>query len=364
MALRVLLADESTTIKKAIQMALSDLGVEVKSVPSGLDVLTVSRSYSPDIILADILLTKKNGYEVCAEIKSDPQLRTTPVVLMWSSFMQLDQSQYQKVKADAALEKPFDSESLRNVIERLVPKVSQFPLRGLLQHPQLPDFEESETFVKQKIEYYKANSQDDSQPTRVIDNSEKTQVIPASTFKNAPSNSEKTQVIPASKFNSPADSEKTQIINLKTFNTPEDEVDDFAEVPLKPKKPRPQSPEATDDWESQSADQFVVETESLNEDFEEVTVMTQAPTESGPDLQKRIQAELNSYIQDAPLAKSKATGSSSGTQSRPMSNLEEQILKEEIRMMAEKICWQILPDITEKIVREELGKLLHGLEKT
>lgn len=341
MALRVLLADESSTIKKAMQMALSDLGVEVKSVPSGLDVLTVSRTYSPDIIFADILLTKKNGYEVCSEIKNDPQLRTVPVVLMWSSFMQLDQALYQKVKAEAALEKPFDSESLRKIVDKLVPKASQFPLRGLLQHPQLPDFEESETFVKQKIEYYKANSIEEPTPSRKVDNSEKTQVIPISSLANS-------------------NSEKTQIVNLKTFNpTPEDEVDDFAEVPLQPRKPK----QSADEWESQSADQFVVETESLNEDFEEVTVMTQAPTESGPDLQRRIQAELNSYIQDAPLAKSKA-GISSGTQSRPMSNLEEQILKEEIRMMAEKICWQILPDITEKIVREELGKLLNGLEKT
>ncbi len=344
MALRVLLADESSTIKKAMQMALSDLGVEVKSVPSGLDVLTVSRTFSPDIILADVLLTKKNGYEVCAEIKNDPQLRATPVVLMWSSFMQLDQAQYKKVKADAALEKPFDSESLRNIVEKLVPKASQFPLRGFLQHPQLPDFEESETFVKQKIEYYKANSIDEpalTPTTRKSDNSEKTQIIPVAALNSS-------------------NSEKTQIINLKNFNaTPEDEIDDFAEVPLKPRKPR----EAVDEWESQSADQFVVETESLNEDFEEVTVMTQAPTESGPDLQRRIQAELKSYIDDAPLAKSKAS-ISSGTQSRPMSNLEEQILKEEIRMMAEKICWQILPDITEKIVREELGKLLNGLEKT
>lgn len=256
--------------------------------------------------------------------------------------MQLDQAQYQKVKADGALEKPFDSESLRNIVERLVPKTTQFPLRGFLQHPQLPDFEESETFVKQKIEYYKANSIDEPTPaSRKVDQSEKTQVIPVSSLTSS-------------------NSEKTQVINLKNFNaTPEDEVDDFAEVPLKPRKPR----EIADEWESQSADQFVVETESLNEDFEEVTVMTQAPTESGPDLQKRIQAELKSYIEDAPLAKSKA-GVSSGTQSRPMSNLEEQILKEEIRMMAEKICWQILPDITEKIVREELGKLLNGLEKT
>lgn len=329
MALRVLLADESSTIKKAIQMALSDLGVDVKSVPSGLDVLTVSRTFSPDIILADVLLTKKSGYEVCAEIKNDPQLRNTPVILMWSSFMQLDHAHFQKVRADASLEKPFDSEALRTLIEKFVPKTSHFPLRGLTNHPQLPDFEESETFVKQKIAYYNSQTKDDS----------KTAVI-----RSQPDSS----------------ADKTQVIDLKSFNAEVDEVDEFAEVPLKPKQARP----TADDWESQSADQFVVETAPLNEHFEEVTVMTSTPSEAGPDLQKRIQAELKSYIEDAPLAKSRAAASTGLTQSRALSGLEEQILKEEIRMLAEKICWQILPDITEKIVREELGKLLNGLEKT
>lgn len=343
MALRVLLADESSTIKKAIQMALSDLGVEVKSVPSGLDVLTVSRSFSPDIIFADILLTKKNGYEVCAEIKADPQLRNTPVVLMWSSFMQLDQTQFQKVRADAPLEKPFDSEALRLLIERLVPRTNQHPLRGLLNHPEMPDFEESESFIRQKTEYYKSQVQEKPE---------------------APKRSAPTQTPPPQPHKPVADSDKTQVISMKNFNADQlEEVDDFAELPLKPKMPREKIQDVADDWESQRADEFVVETEPLNEDFEEVTVMM-SQKDSGPNLQKRIQDELKSYIDEAPLAKNRAANSPSATQARGLTGLEEQILKEEIRMMAEKICWQILPDITEKIVREELSKLMHGLEKS
>ena len=326
MALRVLLADESSTIKKAIQMALSDLGVEVKSVPSGLDVLTVTRTFLPDLILADILLTKKNGYEVCLEIKADAQLKQTPVILMWSSFMQLDQTQFQKVKADASLEKPFDSESLRNLVERFVPKTTQFPLKGLLNHPKLPDFEESETFVRQRQAFQTPE--------------ERTMVVPENPTKN-------------------------QIYQMKSSALSNqdaiDELDDFEEMPLKPKKPRP---DQADDWESTSPEDFVVETESHGE-FEEVTVMQNGiSSDSTPDLQKRIQEQLNSYIDDAPLAKNRSKTRVETTATRSLSNLEEQILKEEIRMLAEKICWQILPDITEKIVREELGKLLNGLEKS
>src|SRR3982751_4872501 len=94
MALRVLLADESSTIKKAIQVVLSDYGVDIKTVPTGIDVFTVAKSFSPDIVLADVLLNKKNGYEVCLELKSHEETRDIPVVIMWSNFMQLDQGQY------------------------------------------------------------------------------------------------------------------------------------------------------------------------------------------------------------------------------------------------------------------------------
>src|SRR5580698_858214 len=88
MALRVLLADESSTIKKVFQLALQDFAVEVRPVNLGIDVASVALSFKPDIIFADVLLQKKNGYDVCNELKQDPALSSIPVVLMWSGFME------------------------------------------------------------------------------------------------------------------------------------------------------------------------------------------------------------------------------------------------------------------------------------
>ena len=122
MALRVLLADESTTIKKVMQLALQDFSVEVKAVHSGVDVLEVARTYVPDLIFADVLLQKKNGYEVAAMIKNDKELGKIPVVLMWSSFMDLDDVMARSCGAEARLEKPFDVETLRKLVLELVPK--------------------------------------------------------------------------------------------------------------------------------------------------------------------------------------------------------------------------------------------------
>jgi CheY-like chemotaxis protein len=133
MALRVLLADESTTIKKVMQLALQDFAVEVKSVHAGIDVLDVARSYQPDIIFADVLLQKKNGYEVCASLKNDRELTKIPVVLMWSSFMDLDEASANSCGAEARLEKPFDVETLRKLVLELVPKTRSQRLAHFLE---------------------------------------------------------------------------------------------------------------------------------------------------------------------------------------------------------------------------------------
>lgn len=135
MSLRVLLADESDTIKKVFQLALQDLNVEVKTVQSGLDVVNVAQSFKPQIIFADVLLQKKNGYDTCLEIKQSP-LASTPVVLMWSSFMELDQEQYKKSQADDQLEKPFDADNLRNLVKKYVPNAASNPLSQFLKFPK------------------------------------------------------------------------------------------------------------------------------------------------------------------------------------------------------------------------------------
>jgi CheY-like chemotaxis protein len=136
MALRVLLADESTTIKKVMQVALQDFSVEVKAVHAGIDVVEVAKAFQPDIIFADVLLQKKNGYEVCGEIKRDAALKNLPVVLMWSSFLNIDEKQASQCGANQRLEKPFDVETLRQLILELVPKTRSQRLAHFLKFPE------------------------------------------------------------------------------------------------------------------------------------------------------------------------------------------------------------------------------------
>ena len=144
MALRVLLADESSTIKKVMQLALQDFGVEVKAVPIGLDVLQVAQSFHPDIIFTDVLLQKKNGYEVSAELKADPILKNVPIVLMWSGFMELDEAKAKLSKANRRLEKPFDAETLRTIVKELVPSTASNVISQYLTFPDLPPMIENE----------------------------------------------------------------------------------------------------------------------------------------------------------------------------------------------------------------------------
>lgn len=331
MALRVLLADESSTIKKAIQMVLSSYGVEIKTVPTGIDVLSVTQSFNPDIIMADILLNKKNGYEVCLELKNTAATQNIPVVLMWSSFMQLDQQLFKNSKADASLEKPFETEVIKSLIERLVPKMQTFPLKGLLNHAPLPDFEESDTFVRQKHDFNalpKTNlgiSSKKATPTAPVFQIDKKENETIDEFKDDFKIEDSFRQTPAAK----------NPFEVENSATPEN-----------------------DEWSASPANQFIIETENFG-DFEEVKVLNPR-TDSIPSLKNRINEQIQTYLKDTPVTSHKAKTS---LQQKSHSSFDEQLIKEEIKLTAEKICWQIIPEITEKIVREELAKLLQGIEK-
>lgn len=136
MALRVLLADESSTIKKVFQLALQDFAVEVRPVNIGVDVAMVAKGFKPDIIFADVMLQKKNGYDVCAELKQEASLKGIPFVLMWSGFVELDEDKFQASHANAQLEKPFDVAALRKLVSDLVPRTQSQSLSQYLTFPK------------------------------------------------------------------------------------------------------------------------------------------------------------------------------------------------------------------------------------
>lgn len=137
MALRVLLADESLNIKKNMQISLQDYGVEIKSLLTGEEIANTTKIFKPDIIFMDVLLPKINGYDACSQLKNHPDFRHLPVILTWSNFMDIDETKFRQSRADGRLEKPFDKQSLRKLIQHFVPKTKSQGLSEFLTLPEL-----------------------------------------------------------------------------------------------------------------------------------------------------------------------------------------------------------------------------------
>jgi|MudIll2142460700_1097286.scaffolds.fasta_scaffold20748_3 DNA-binding response OmpR family regulator len=112
MARKLLLADDSITIQKVVELVLAEEDFEIKSVSNGEDALNILSSFKPDIVLADIEMPKVNGYQLCDRIKKDPELSHVPVILLAGAFEPIDEELSGEVRADDSVIKPFESQEL------------------------------------------------------------------------------------------------------------------------------------------------------------------------------------------------------------------------------------------------------------
>ena len=104
---KILVADDNSNVQKTVALALADLGVDVVSVNNGEAAVRKLSDFSPDLVLADIFMPVRNGYEVCEYVKKDSRFSRVPVVLLVGAFDPLDEREAQRVGADGILKKPF-----------------------------------------------------------------------------------------------------------------------------------------------------------------------------------------------------------------------------------------------------------------
>jgi CheY-like chemotaxis protein len=104
---KILVADDNSNVQKTVTLALTDLGVEVVAVNNGEAAVRKLADISPDLVLADIFMPVRNGYEVCEFVKKDSRFSHIPVVLLVGAFDPLDEREAQRVGADGILKKPF-----------------------------------------------------------------------------------------------------------------------------------------------------------------------------------------------------------------------------------------------------------------
>ncbi|HMD30997.1 MAG TPA: response regulator [Candidatus Acidoferrales bacterium] len=103
----ILVADDNSNIQKMVGIALKDQGIDVIAVGNGEAAVRKLAESIPDLILADIFMPVRNGYEVCEYVKKDDRFAHIPVVLLVGAFDPLDEHEVERVHANGVLKKPF-----------------------------------------------------------------------------------------------------------------------------------------------------------------------------------------------------------------------------------------------------------------
>jgi len=113
---RVMVIDDSNTIRRSAEIFLKQAGCEVILANDGFEALAKINDHEPAIIFCDILMPRLDGYQTCALIKRSPRFSKTPVVMLSSKDGLFDRARGRMVGSSEYLTKPFTKESLLNAV--------------------------------------------------------------------------------------------------------------------------------------------------------------------------------------------------------------------------------------------------------
>ncbi len=114
----ILLADDSVTVRKVVELTFCETDIRVESVASGADALARLRDLTPDLVLADVVMPEPTGYDICRTVKASG--RPVPVLLLAGTFEPFDAERARSCGADGHIVKPFDSRALLERVETLL----------------------------------------------------------------------------------------------------------------------------------------------------------------------------------------------------------------------------------------------------
>ncbi len=126
---RILLADDSPHAQRMGERILREEGFEVVTVTDGETALIRLKDVDPDVVMADVFLPERSGYELCSYLKSRPEHTHVRVVLLAGLLEPVDDAESARVKADAVIKKPFEASSVMATVRPLA-EAAQADRRG------------------------------------------------------------------------------------------------------------------------------------------------------------------------------------------------------------------------------------------
>lgn len=226
---KLLLADDSITIQKVVNLTFADEGIEVIAVGDGDSAMRKFDEFMPDLVMADVNMPGLNGYEVCRIIKQTEETHNIPVILLVGSFEPFDETEAKDAGADDFLTKPF--QSIRQLVNKVTDLLNQRGSVSEMPPSEISGEAETEPPVDSFAETLKFESQPDL-PSEFDDRQEET----SSEFGDAGMDDEMIETSPANHYVSASSSDyqaaslidysKTQPLNaedLKDININADE---------------------------------------------------------------------------------------------------------------------------------------------
>lgn len=325
MSKKILLADDSVTIQKVVSLIFANEDYDLVTVGNGDETLTRVRELKPDLVMADIAMPGKNGYEVCEVIKKNPALKHTPVLLLAGTFEPLDENEAARVGADDHIVKPFESQELldkvRNLLERPAAYPEEAPFEVEIPTPsaerppadiwEVGDFIGAEEVAGEKKEVEGWATED--------------------VWGKGPLEETKKEEVP----------KEEEFIELELSEeelTPIEELEPLEEVEAK------ETFEAAPEITPPVYEVPIPETPSVPE--------VKIPTaEVEVPIPERIEAKVREVVSEEAIPTT-----------IPREMVEEIVLKV-AREVVEEVAWEVIPDLAEELIKEEIKRVKETIAK-
>jgi CheY-like chemotaxis protein len=422
MSNKLLLADDSITIRKVVGIIFANEDYSLSLVDNGMAALEKAREIMPDIILADVLMPGKTGYEVCEEIRRDPDLNHLPLLLLTGAFEPFDEDKARLSGADDFISKPFESQQLLEKVRSLIELGKERKAAKSMPEPE-------EVAVAEPAPAPASLAAIDEEIAFALPQTEEVAGEPEFLLEEISSDEETVEALPeddlwgAFELEELAEEEPVQVesVQAKEIVDPFAELEALDEFTLgearKPVPPvisheasvEPPEEEAAAPWQpaadepftlgeeeltvgfgmeeeeepfslsveeepeaagTVSGDVFVLGAEAEEQPFATAfaeTTMEAAPAAQEVELQFAPEEEYMPVVPQAGPAASSLSAEPATAQpavSGEVALSDEQlaaIVSKISRDVIEKIAWEVVPDLAEMLIREEIRKLKKGL---
>ena len=358
---KLLLADDSITIQKVVDLTFADEGVSVISVSNGREAIEKLEEFAPDVVLADVFMPQVNGYEVCEYIKQNDALKHIPVMLLVGSFEPFDEVEARRVGADDTLTKPF--QSIRRLIDKVGllvgnrPKGDEGPTAEL---PKNDSMDEPEMLSDKEIEITTADTRPlPEELSQVIEQARADKKVDDEKIESISAEQQKEFFQPAGDFlldlgpYAPASSVRGEdfVLDVDLDEAPEPSPPDPAYSPAAfLNRNRYQSSPSTFSDSGVAVAEPAVATEDQFADTQEID----RPLDVEPEpvaAPVSVDAPASFTAPSATVAAPASTGELSP-------EMIDAIARRAVELMSEKvvqeIAWEVVPDLAELMIKKQL----------